>query len=90
MIISRTEIANAVRAYRPWEPKVIPFPSRASSRISRSTIVWARTAYDGLPHLRDTLVLELQGRIVAGRYFVPAEEIVEKLLGRLVIDRIAS
>lgn len=90
MIISRTEIANAVRAYTPWEPKVIPFPSKACRRHHAHTILRARTAYDGLPHLRDTLVLDLQGRIVAGRYYVPANLIVEKLLGRLLIDRIAS
>ena len=90
MIISRTEIANAVRAYTPWEPKVIPFPCKASRRLPAQTILRARAAYDALPHLRDTLVLDLQGRIVAGRYFVPANLIVEKLLGRLLIDRIAS
>lgn len=90
MIISRTEIANAVRAYKPWEPKVIPFPSRASSRLRRPSISRARAAYDGLPYLRDALVRELQGRIGAGLYFVPAEAIVEKLLARLLIDRIAS
>lgn len=89
MIISRTEIANAVRAYKPWEPKVIPFP-HPPKRLHNQAILHARTAYDGLPPLRDTLVLELQGRIVAGRYFVPADQIVEKLLGRLLIDRIAS
>ena len=86
MIISRDEIANAVAAYKPWEPKVIPFPDR--SRM-RPTISWARSAYEMLPHLRDTLVLDLRGRIVAGRYFVPADQIVDRLLARLLIDRIA-
>jgi hypothetical protein len=61
-----------------------------SRRLQRHAILHARTTYDALPPLRDTLVLELRGRIVAGRYFVPADLIVEKLLGRLLIDRIAS
>lgn len=86
MIISRDEIANAVAAYKPWEPRIIPFPDR---RELRPTISWARSAYEVLPSHRDTLVLGLRGRIVAGRYFVPAEQIVDKLLGRLLIDRIA-
>ncbi|GAC1393932.1 MAG: hypothetical protein NVSMB31_13790 [Vulcanimicrobiaceae bacterium] len=57
--------------------------------ISRTEIAWARAVYDRLPPLRDMLVHDLRGRIVAGRYFVPTEQIVEKLLGRLGIDHIA-
>ncbi|MBC5816421.1 MAG: flagellar biosynthesis anti-sigma factor FlgM [Candidatus Eremiobacteraeota bacterium] len=90
MIISATEIANAAAAYRTWEPSVIPFPSRRGRILKPHTISWARSAYEALPSQRDTLVLDLRGRIVAGRYFVPARLIVDKLLGRLFIDRIAS
>ena len=89
MIISRTEIANAASAYKAWEPNVIPFRSRRGRILKPHAITWARSAYDALPHLRDTLVLDLRGRIVSGRYFVPADLIVDKLLGRLLIDRIA-
>ena len=89
MIISGAEIAKAVALYKPWEPKVIPFPPPGSKFMRRQTLRWARPAYDRLPPLRDTLVFELRGRIVAGRYYVPASAIVEKIIGRLVIDRIA-
>ena len=89
MIISATEIANAAAAYQAWEPKVIPFPSRRGRILKPHTISWARSAYDLLPPQREGLVLDLRGRIVAGRYFVPARLIVDKLLGRLFIDRIA-
>ncbi|MFN2529583.1 MAG: hypothetical protein ABR584_12800 [Candidatus Baltobacteraceae bacterium] len=90
MIISATEIAKAATAYRAWEPNVIPFPSRRGRILESHTISWARSAYEMLPPQRDTLVLGLRGRIAEGRYFVPARLIVEKLLGRLFIDRIAS
>ena len=89
MIISRTEIANAVSACKAWEPNVIPFPSRRGRILKPHAISLARSAYDTLPQLRVTLVVHLRGRIIAGRYFVPAELIVEKILGRLLIDRIA-
>ena len=39
--------------------------------------------------LRGSLVRELRGRIVAGRYYVPAERIVERLLAKLLSDKIA-
>ncbi len=89
MIISRTEIANAVAAYKTWEPQQLAFPSQRGQILNPHSVSWARTVYDRLPPLRDMLVRDLRGRIVAGRYFVPADQIVEKLLGRLVIDHIA-
>ncbi|MDQ6930823.1 MAG: hypothetical protein M3126_09190 [Candidatus Eremiobacteraeota bacterium] len=79
MIISRAEIANAARAYRTWEP----------STITAEPPAWVRHLYETLPHQRAILVLGLRGQIVAGHYFVPAPQIVEKMLGRLLIDRIA-
>ncbi len=89
MIISRTEILNAAGACRPWEPNVIPFPARSSFMLMPHAILWTHATYHSLPALRDTLVLDLRSRILAGRYFVPADQIVEKLLGRLLINRIA-
>ena len=77
MIISRTEIANAATAFKAWEPNVIPFPSRRGRILKPDAIAWARSAYDSLPHLRCTLVIDLRGRIIAGRYFVPADLIVD-------------
>ena len=89
MIISRNEIASAVNAYRAWEPNVLAFRSRRGRILKPTALSWELAAYEALPNVRTGLVLDLRGRIVAGRYFVPAELIVEKLLGRLLIDRIA-
>jgi len=38
------------------------------------------------PFYRADLVEDLRHRIAEGRYFVPTEEIVEKLLGRLIVN----
>ena len=38
------------------------------------------------PFYRKDLVDDLQRRIAEGRYFVPTEEIVDKLLGRLIVE----
>ena len=89
MIISRTEIANAAAAYKAWEPNVIPFRSRRGRILKPHNISWARSAYEALPNLRESLVFDLRGRIIAGRYFVSAELIVDQMLGRLLVDRIA-
>ncbi len=38
------------------------------------------------PMYREALVNELARRVSEGKYYVPSEQIVEKLLGRLVLE----
>lgn len=42
------------------------------------------------PYYRQRLVNELKRRIEEGSYWVPAEEIVERMLRRLVVENIAQ
>jgi anti-sigma28 factor (negative regulator of flagellin synthesis) len=42
------------------------------------------------PMYRESLVRDLQRRIAEGKYYVPAEQIVEKLLGRLVLEALPA
>jgi anti-sigma28 factor (negative regulator of flagellin synthesis) len=44
------------------------------------------TSVTAEPLYREALVNELARRVAEGRYFVPSEQIVEKLLGRLVLE----
>jgi anti-sigma28 factor (negative regulator of flagellin synthesis) len=39
---------------------------------------------------REALVKDLQQRIAQGKYYVPSEQIVEKLLGRLVLEALPA
>ena len=42
------------------------------------------------PFYRPELVERLRRQVSEGRYFVPADQIVEKLLGRLIVQRVAA
>jgi anti-sigma28 factor (negative regulator of flagellin synthesis) len=42
------------------------------------------------PMYREALVNDLQRRIAEGKYYVPSEAIVEKLLGRLVLESVSA
>ena len=42
------------------------------------------------PMYREALVRDLQQRIAQGKYYVPSEQIVEKLLGRLVLEALPA
>jgi hypothetical protein len=95
MIISRTEIESAVLAYR-----------SLAKRRGRSQTVPVVDGYDHSdepaalwsfshevatePFYRPTLVGDLNRRISEGHYFVPADQIVEKLLNRLIAEAILA
>ncbi len=90
MIISRAEIASALSAYKTVKRK----SSSASSldttdsfepTVAASSLGTFRSAATGEPFYRPDLVDRLRYQISEGRYFVPTEEIVEKLLGRLLV-----
>ena len=95
MIISRAEIESAVSAYRvsrktqgaerPNRSRSTPAmcsSPRPKPRLSRS---WRATSPTE-PLYRDALVNDLRRRIAEGKYYVPSEQIVERLLGRLVLE----
>jgi anti-sigma28 factor (negative regulator of flagellin synthesis) len=90
MIISRAEIASAISAYRTVKRK----PGGASAAVDTTDSFERSDAASSLgtfttaavePFYRPDLVDRLRYQIAEGRYFVPSEEIVEKLLGRLIV-----
>ena len=88
MIISRAEVASAVSAYRAVKRKSPAAVGLGKDSFERSE---AAASLTGLltsspePFYRQGLVEELGRQISEGRYFVPTEDIVEKLLGRLLV-----
>lgn len=92
MIISRAEIRSAISAYRTGRRK----PS-AGSVLFDTADSFDRSATAGAlsgiaqttstePFYRSDLVDSLGRRIFEGRYFISSEEIVDALLGRLVVE----
>ncbi len=90
MIISRAEIASAISAYRTVKRK----PAGATEAVATADSFERSDAASSLgtfktaaiePFYRPDLVGRLRYQISEGRYFVPTEEIVEKLLGRLIV-----
>jgi anti-sigma28 factor (negative regulator of flagellin synthesis) len=95
MNISRAEIESAVSAYRTSRKR----KAQAAQSVSYDTdpveyvssteaLAFAELAASvtAEPMYREALVKDLQRRISEGKYYVPAEQIVEKLLGRLVLE----
>jgi anti-sigma28 factor (negative regulator of flagellin synthesis) len=91
MIISRAEIASALSAYKTVKrkPTTAATPLDTTDSFERSDAAsslgstFASAATE--PFYRPDLVDRLRYQISEGRYFVPTEEIVEKLLGRLLV-----
>lgn len=96
MIISRAEIASAVSAYRTVKRKsststvtVEKADTWEQSDAAASLLDIVQAVINGEPFYRADLVDDLRHRIAEGRYFVPADEIVDKLLGRLIVEAAA-
>lgn len=91
MIISRAEINSVISAYRAVKRKstLTTVSVDTADSFERSE---AASSFGGLvqtasePFYRPDLVEELHRRISEGRYYVPAEEIVDKMLGRLIVE----
>jgi anti-sigma28 factor (negative regulator of flagellin synthesis) len=92
MIISRAEIASAISAYKTVRRKssVTTVAFDTGDRYDGSDAGVSLTGFVQSvisdPLYRSDLVADLQRRIADGRYYVPTEEIVEKMLGRLILD----
>ncbi|GAC1410527.1 MAG: hypothetical protein NVSMB64_19710 [Candidatus Velthaea sp.] len=96
MIISRAEIESAVGAYR-TSVKRKPGMDAATYDADRYEASGGMSALFAFaanvfaePLYRTNLVAELHRRISEGRYFVPADQIVEKLIGRLVVQAVSA
>jgi anti-sigma28 factor (negative regulator of flagellin synthesis) len=98
MIISRAEIESAISAYhtsvkrKRTTPASVMFDTADRYELSDGTSVLSALAQtiEAEPFFRAGLVAELSHRIAEGRYYVPTDEIVEKLLGRLIAEAIPA
>jgi anti-sigma28 factor (negative regulator of flagellin synthesis) len=101
MIISRAEIESAVSAYRTSRKKkaqaaqsvsfdTAPLDVDYVSSTEASSFAEMAASVAAEPMYRDALVKDLQQRIAQGKYYVPSEQIVEKLLGRLVLEALPA
>jgi anti-sigma28 factor (negative regulator of flagellin synthesis) len=93
MIISRAEIASALSAYKTVKRKSAAAkldttdsfePSDTASSLGTFQSAATEAFY------RPDLVAHLRYQISEGRYFVPTDQIVEKLLGRLIVEYAAA
>ena len=98
MIISRSEIESVVSAHRAQAKKKRPqvdsisYDTIDSYEATSETSGLAGMAHEVIsnPFYRPSLVADLQRRIAEGRYYVSSDQIVEKLLGRLVAESIPA
>jgi anti-sigma28 factor (negative regulator of flagellin synthesis) len=95
MIISRAEIASAVSAYKTVKRKssvasvaidTIDTSDSFERSAAAASLASVLTASTSEPFYRNDLVEHLRRQISENRYFVPSQEIVEKLLGRLIVE----
>ncbi len=89
MIISRAEIASALSAYKTVKGKANGGasldPSDSFEASDAASTLGAYQSAAAETFYRPDLVDRLRYQISEGRYFVPTEEIVDKLLGRLLV-----
>jgi anti-sigma28 factor (negative regulator of flagellin synthesis) len=94
MIISRAEIASAVSAYKTVKRKSGPTTAAHADSFEKSeaaaSLTGLLTGATAQPFYRPDLVDDLRRRISEGQYFVPTDQIVEKLLGRLIVEFAAA
>ncbi len=101
MIISRAEIESAVSAYRTSRKRkaqaaqsvsfdTAPLDVDYVSSSEASSFAEMAASVTAEPMYREALVKDLQQRIAQGKYYVPSEQIVEKLLGRLVLEALPA
>jgi anti-sigma28 factor (negative regulator of flagellin synthesis) len=89
MIISRAELDAVVSAQRAAKKKRLPDGSISVETVDSyeatgaSSLTGLAATVAAQPFYRSSLVADLGRRISEGRYYVPADQIVERLLGRL-------
>lgn len=103
MIITRAEIESAVAVYRASLRRIQRTGGAQASDVEvvvesdsfapsdeAAMLTALREQVIAQPYYRQRLVNELKRRIEEGSYWVPAEEIVERMLRRLVVENIAQ
>jgi anti-sigma28 factor (negative regulator of flagellin synthesis) len=103
MIITRAEIESAVAVYRASLRRIQRSGAAQASDVEvvvssdeflpsdeAAMLTALREQVIAQPYYRQRLVNELKRRIEEGSYWVPAEEIVERMLRRLVVENIAQ
>ncbi|KYZ76481.1 flagellar biosynthesis protein FlgM [Anaerosporomusa subterranea] len=97
MIISGKQIQDALKVYADQNQKAKPAARSQQSVSKRDEVVLSPKAQEfsqllqklkAMPEVREEKVAELTARIEAGEYAVDAKDIVEKMLGRTLVDRL--
>lgn len=98
MMISKTQIQQVMKQYRdnakvpkPEKKGVMPAARQVDQVILSKEAVSAQQVYKDMketPAVRKAMVLDLQQRIQSGTYNVSGEDIAEKIIGRVIVDRI--
>ncbi|TAM76055.1 flagellar biosynthesis anti-sigma factor FlgM [bacterium] len=90
MRISATELQSVIAVYKtgglPRSQGGATVMDAAEISLDGAALLAIRKAYDRLPDVREDRVRELRRRVSEGKYYIPTEEIVEKILGRLTVD----
>lgn len=90
MRISATELQSVIAVYKTGglarSRGGAAVMDAAEISLDGAALLAIRKAYDRLPDVREDRVRELRRRVSEGKYYIPTEEIVEKILGRLTID----
>jgi anti-sigma28 factor (negative regulator of flagellin synthesis) len=95
MIISRAEIESLISVYRAGVKRKDRASATASAAPTTDSVEFSgelltladlHANFESQPYYRDAVVADLQRRIAEGRYYVPTEQIVEKIIGRLIAD----
>jgi anti-sigma28 factor (negative regulator of flagellin synthesis) len=91
MIISAAEIASAVSAYRtvkrksPLTAASVETADTFDPSDEAATLGELLASATSEPFYRPALVERLRRQVSEGRYYVSTDQIVEKLLGRLIL-----
>ncbi|MEW6522473.1 MAG: flagellar biosynthesis anti-sigma factor FlgM [Bacillota bacterium] len=97
MIISRSQIGKAVQAYADQlrgspqaQPGPLPKPGQDRVVLSAeaSQLAEARRLLQSIPEVRTDRVREITRAMARGEYQVSAGDIAEKMIGRMLVDRI--
>ncbi|EAX46821.1 anti-sigma-28 factor, FlgM [Thermosinus carboxydivorans Nor1] len=98
MIISNTQVQNILKVYGEQTKvgKNAKPPSAGPVQRTDEVVLSAQAqefsqilqALKNMPEVREDKVKELADRIATGNYHVDAKEIADKMLGRIVADRL--
>ncbi|SDF79504.1 flagellar biosynthesis anti-sigma factor FlgM [Sporolituus thermophilus] len=98
MIISNNQIQNILKVYGEQAKvgKSARQPSAGPAQRKDEVVLSAQAqefsqilqALRNMPEVREDKVKELADRIAAGNYQVDAKEIAEKMVGRIIADRV--